>query len=339
MGKGSGECHAGRPSIMVGGAAAVAAEAIGVVDEENSYENPLPASAGPTTLENTTLDDDHPAVIDAQRYPKRHNSKQLNYSLVETPEAMDEMLAALSHPGVERIALDIETTGAFVPWDGSIRLIQIGIEEPEPRQFVIDVWKTDPTRLFPHLTNHTQEIVMCGGRYEQLHMLYRYGIEIDNVYDVTYASQAITKTRGRKVRDNFKALMLRYTGKRISKEEQNSGWNQPELSLNQYRYAAMDVAGLLDIRRQIGLDVAQRGLDSAARSRFYSIISSAQKSVSTNGRSRHDQVIRMTRAIEYAATAEEAAHYRSFAPRLPITYAQEQELEAVYQARLLSLQQ
>jgi len=279
-------------------------------------------------------------AVGSDSLPATWNTDKLNIAYVDDPRALKECLQVLGHPDVTRIALDIETTGGLRPQSGTIRLIQVGVELPEPRQFLIDAWAVNPSSLMPLLQDPDIEILTCNGRYEQTWLGYHHGVQLNNLYDVCYTSRVITGLKNepakeaqkqalkeaespfrktlrqldkeleeetnseeaakierkierlnrkrdrarreakegtpspRKIGADFRRLMRRYVGKKISKTEQTSAWHSEQLTASQRRYAAMDVAGLLDIRRAMEKEVQQKGLQAESRQAAQSMIDS-----------------------------------------------------------------
>lgn len=139
--------------------------------------------------------------------PIDYNSRELNYEYVQDQAGLAACVQALRHPDVTRVGLDIETTGTTRPWQGTIRTIQVAVEEPEPRQWVIDVWHVPPGELLDVLADPEVEIVTCNGKYEQLHIMYRYGVEITNIYDVCFVSRVIGSAKKDEARSRLMARL------------------------------------------------------------------------------------------------------------------------------------
>lgn len=330
MGKGSGSC--GRPSLALSSGSSTSLLAEAPLKKLPSWRSGVDVSS---------LPEDHPALLDVQKYPVNYNSDNMQYSVIQTAEGIEELQQILASPAITRIGLDIETTGGLTAWDGSIRLIQIGIEEPEPREYLIDAWAVDPYPVLESMQKNQPEILTCNGKYEQQHLFYRYGVKLDNLYDVQAVFEAINKARypkrKKKPQKNFKALMRRYVDKAISKKQQNSGWNQPNLSPEQLKYAAMDVAGLLDIRRQIGLDVALSQTESAVEGQKYSVCNSALKTLATSGKVHSVHADRLVRVISHARSQEEVLQARKYAVQLPISFLQMKEIDSLVSQKLAEL--
>ena len=335
--------------------------------------------------------------------PLTWNSKELNITYVDSPEAMKECLEALHHPDVTRVGLDIETTGGLKPWHGTTRLIQIGVELPEPRQFLIDCWALDPSPVFPLLEDPQVEVVTHNGSYEQNHLYYRYGIVLANQWDTCYASRLAWKIKGepakdierqairaaelphraklreltknlqaapnleertriqrqidreklqlkrsreearakapktRTVKHSFKAVMRRYLNKQISKEQQTSAWDDPNLSEAQCRYAAMDVAGLLDVRRAMGKEIEERGLDEEVQVVNRAILDRSLEELSggEDGRKHFD---RLARALANARSAEQLDALVALQGQVTLHHTFRQKVQELYQRRLDEIQ-
>lgn len=340
--------------------------------------------------------------IEEAELPKNWNSEELNISYVSDQESMAECLKALRHPEVKRLGLDIETTGGLKPWHGTTRLIQIGVELPEPRQFLIDCWAIDPAPILPLLEDPQLEVVTCNGKYEQTHLHYRYGVVLTNLYDVCYASRSIsaqknepareaqrqasreaeapykaeirslasrrdkaeseeerdelnqeiarvernmkrarTKARKeapkpRKIGNDFRRLMRRYVGKKISKTQQTSEWDAPELSENQRRYAAMDVAGLLDIRRAIGRDVEERGLEAEVEAANRDVLDKSLTELS-NADLAAQAYTRMARAMTHCETRDQLDSLYASRGQMTLHHSFRRRMEELYRERLQEL--
>ena len=340
----------------------------------------LAPPAVPTDAPTGISDEDiHRWLREAARYdseldlPRNWNSETLNISYVDDAASLADCVAALTDPQVTRVALDIETTGGLKPWYGSVRLIQVGVEMPEPRQFLIDCWAVDPGDIFPVLTDENTEIITCNGLYEQSWLEYRYGVHITNLWDVSYASKAITKVKQdltrenakqqrkraeapyrqrlndlrkahrsaakaedadalqhltqqvaqaeadleaviaqakedapkpRKISNDFRRLMRRYVGKKISKTQQTSQWGDPVLSDAQRRYAAMDVAGLLDIRRGLGREIHERKLHLQVADRNEEVLDRARRELRSGDDCAY-QFAQLARCLLHARTADQ----------------------------------
>lgn len=311
MGKGSGSCTESRPALTFAGGGADLTEPQESRGEKNGE---------------IEIDKDHPAMLDVASKPLLYNSKVLNFELIDSQEKINSVVTALQHSQVKRIALDIETTGNS-EWDGAIRLIQLGIEEPEPKQFLIDTWHIDPTAIMPFMQDDEYEIITCNGSYEQRWFYYHYGVEISKMYDVRYVAEGVSKAKNKpNNKHRFKDLMRRYLNKRISKTQQTSNWGRFHLSNFQLRYAAMDVAGLLDIRRQLQLDVAKYDPKETGLEKSALIAQSARSTMASSARENEAEFDKVFRAISFSKTLEELDLFASFLPRMHLSQRQRDKL-------------
>lgn len=337
--------------------------------------------------------------------PMGWNSDELNYFYIDSDKQLRKAVKDLRHPKVTRVGLDIETTGGLKPWHGSTRLIQIAVELPEPKQFLIDLWHVDPHPVFGVIEDPRVEIDTCNGIYEQVHLHYRFGLVLTNLYDLCYASQTITKSkqeatrerakeyvkrakrpyndrlaelrrdlraaekaddrslaqrirkeignvererdaaevrakedapRPRNISNNFRLIMRRYTGKKISKEQQTSAWDAPNLNESQLRYAAMDVAGLLDARRPLGADVAERGLQNEVARVNAEVLDRALRALRGADPMLH-QAARLARAMQHSESVQELERFYTRRNRLTLHHSSRQQLDSIYQNRLMRL--
>lgn len=251
---------------------------------------------------------DSPLVTDPYTdRPRDYNTRRLNYLYVTDQQGMRQTVDELTRADPRFLALDIETTGTFKPWMGTVRLIQIGIEEPTPRQFVVDCWRVRPDAIFPLLTDSRRELVTCNGSYEQEHLMYHFGLSLLNVFDVCYSSKAINRALyGRRRIDNsYRGMMRRIVGKKIAKTQQASSWDRPDLSWAQIKYAAQDVTGQLDIRRWAKAALSGLDLTAEAAESTDTRLRRARERVELFGDRRHDQTDRMLRGLKLVRDLQE----------------------------------
>lgn len=329
--------------------------------------------------------------------PVDYNSTNLHWKRITTESELDDALAIIRENQV--IALDIETTGSTNPWNGSIRLIQVGVEHPLPQQFLIDCWAVNPQKLMPILSDKDTTVLTCNGAYEQNHILYRYGTRINNMYDVFLASKALgrsqikqsknrlenqvntikdrfdtdiallderveecddldlkrslkeqlriakaakrdavknTKDRATKPKapgSSMRLLMRRYVGKKISKSQQTSAWHSEHLSYQQERYAAMDVAGLLDIYPQIDRDVKQRGLSKDVQKSCETLYPRTRDSHALRAELNSGKSARILRGMQHSRTREELDTIYAMRNRIALPAVALKGIEKVYAKR------
>ncbi len=265
------------------------------------------------------------------RRARDHNSRALRFTYVEDDRTLQREIDKLWKQDPDVMALDIETTG-LQPWSSTIRLVQIGVETPRPRQVIIDCWAAD-ARPAMELLAERAELVTCNGEFEQRHLGYHYGLWLEDVFDLCYASRVINQAQGRKLKNSYAALMRRHVGKRISKTQQVSAWNAEKLSNAQLRYAAMDVAGSLDIRVPLGQKIRQAGLLEEARAftelklEAARVSAEAYRDLDTSG------YMQMSRAFAHAQTLEELKELHGIDRRMNISGPLRDDLAAEWEQR------
>lgn len=242
-------------------------------------------------------------VDHAPERERDYNTRRENVSYITDEAALEAMVAELHAADPQVVALDIETTGGFKPWMGTIRLIQVGIEEPEPRQFVVDCWRVRPMSLIDFLDDASRELVTCNGIFEQEHLAYHYGLKMRNVFDICYGGKILSKKLygpKRKIDNSYRGLMRRFVLKRIAKTQQTSEWDNPTLTRHQIKYAAQDVSGPLDVRRGMLRELIDHDLVASVREDCDARIGRAWDRVEIYGDQRADQVDRVLRSLDHA---------------------------------------
>ena len=162
------------------------------------------------------------------------------------------------------VALDIETAfkkGSFAgPLGGSIRLLQLGLDEPDrgiaPQQIVIDCHHADPGPFLELLTSRQVETQIHNMRFELKWLGVHLGITVGNVYDTLVAFRIVQRHLKRldpriansllpgweSHGNSLGQLIERYLGMAMPKEHGASDWGRGSLSAEQLIYAATDVA-------------------------------------------------------------------------------------------------
>ena len=180
-----------------------------------------------------------------------------------------EVKAAVAHieslsPNL--LALDFETVtrnGSFNPLSGSLRLIQVGLDEPgiKPQQILIDCYSADPRPLVPLLRSSHVEKQIHNMSFEQKWSMVHLGTPIGNVYDTKIAWHEIQKQLKKMTPEEIQlvlpsweshdnklgTLIKNYMNMEIPKAHGASDWGRRELSAEQIIYAAMDVATLPEL--------------------------------------------------------------------------------------------
>lgn len=227
------------------------------------------------------------------------------------------------------VGLDIETAakaGRFGSFNGAIRTIQLGFEEPdrgiEPVQFEIDCFRADPSPFLPLLRTRNVEKQIHYMDFEQEWAMLHLGITIGQVYDTCIAGQVIQKALkampleeaqelvpGWEPHNNkLSTLASRYMGLDLPKDNQASDWGREILTPDQKVYAAMDVAimpgedGLAAKLKQIAEVV---GVSKDIDNRIAWVTGKIKERVAKAKESKNDDAKRLTRAVKRTRTKEE----------------------------------
>lgn len=265
-----------------------------------------------------------PVVERASSAPKRrrrrdHNSHTLNYTYITSAEELDEQLPLLRDPRVGYVALDIETTG-LKPWFSAVRTVQLAVEEPEPRQLVIDCFAVDPTPALQLLEDRQLAVITCNGSFEHSHLYWHYGIRLPGMWDLCYASREVhAGDDGPRIPHTYAALMERHVGLAISKVEQTGAWDAPQLTQSQLDYAAMDVAGALDIYRRLHGLVRSGELDGRLQQATAEAIESEDALLEARWNSGRLERQRLERALR-VADPEQARRLVALARQAPLNF-------------------
>lgn len=183
----------------------------------------------------------------------------------------EDVLAARKHLreiAPTKIGLDFETSsknGNFGLANGSIRLMQIGVDEPgiAPEQFVIDCHRVPPDKLYTLLSSKKVEKQILNLDFEQKWSVVHLGVQINNIYDPMHAWREIQKKLKTMTPEEIDSVLPGYIyephgnglaalckkGLNIDlpKDEQSSDWSNNSLTLAQAVYAANDAAVMLPL--------------------------------------------------------------------------------------------
>lgn len=119
------------------------------------------------------------------------------------------------------LGLDIETTRKYNkygsmegldPYTSDIVMLQIGDME---KQFVIDTRNVNISKLLPLLSDSKIKKIGHNLKFEYKHILHKYRIRINNLYDTMIAETVLTK--GTNLPVSLKEVMMRYLNKDVDK--------------------------------------------------------------------------------------------------------------------------
>lgn len=199
------------------------------------------------------------------------NLRDVPYTLVQNSEALADAVGAIAQFGV--FALDIETT-AFDCRLGTVRLIQIAV--PEHPVVIVDVQAVGLEQAQHHLNplfSSGVKKVIQNAKFE-ISWLLHHGFDLRGpVFDTMLAQQLLTC--GHYSPANLQALVDKYLGELLPKDNQGSDWSGP-LTDDQLRYAARDASVLLDLRDSMIPKLNDAGLLEVAKIEFDAVFALAQ---------------------------------------------------------------
>jgi ribonuclease D len=231
--------------------------------------------------------------VDATADIRPDTSAFVNATLVTEQGALDDVIRTVVKAPV--IGLDIETTGynpkyhknGVKPSEGTIRTIQVATKNPEPRQFVIDCWRVDPTQLLealystpakPWILQPARVTIIHYAWFEAEWLAHHYGVTLGKVFDTCAATRKLnTFNKAQRARAKCQVgkslfadvdpwyaplgeatgnvlpdaklatVSLALAGVVLNKAFQGSPWDQSRLTRGQVDYAATDAAILLEL--------------------------------------------------------------------------------------------
>lgn len=175
---------------------------------------------------------------------------------IDTASAVAAAAAALA--ARPAFGLDTETTGLSARTE-RLRLIQLGVPEAA---YVIDTWKIDDlSALAPLFADPGVRKVGQNLKFD-LGFLAQRGLgRVEGVFDTMLAAQLLSGGE-EGASHNLRALMHRYLGLALDKEEQRSDWSR-DLTEAQMAYAALDVSLLVPLAQTLEARVGRAGMERA----------------------------------------------------------------------------
>lgn len=303
-------------------------------------DQPLPEASGPTPFEiRPELLPDAPAEPPATRV-----------HMIRTPAEVAEAVALLE--GVAVVGFDIETActrlppeqreerGAFEPWNGTVRLVQIGIIGPDGKALalVIDCWAVDPGPVL-RLLGDGRLVLAHNAKFEQSWIKYRWDVEIPRFLDTCALWSVIAghlNAAGFEhglVDAKLVTLAERFLNAELDKAFQTSDWATEELSEGQLTYAGEDATILLPLAYLLEEIAAELGCTEQAR--LASQAGARRAAISTHyAADRHpDERMEALEMIKDAASLENLAQVGAILRRLVLSAKSRQLVGAAYVAR------
>jgi ribonuclease D len=284
--------------------------------------------------------------------------KHLQVHYLDTASSLRQAVRYMNETAPTTIALDFETAsknGRFGSLNGSLRLIQIGLDEPErdiqPHQLIIDCHHVDPQPIVPLLRSATVEKQIHFMNFEQEWALNHLGVSIGNIYDTCIAWKTIQQQLGsldlatarelvpgwERHPSNLATVVKKTLGIVIPKEEQAGDWGRRDLTVNQLVYAAMDVATLPPVVRKTKEIAARVGVEDAIDAKIAETKNMLAARAARQQADRNDDLGRVQRALQRAQTPEELDRLLDAARRMTITANNNRKLRRTYRDSLQRL--
>lgn len=299
----------------------------------------------------------------ASSYDKFKQDK-LNILYLDADEKVKEAASIIRKLKPSIMALDIETdsrSSGFGPakgaFTGSIRTIQIGLDEPEkgipPTQILIDCHNASPRPFTPFLRSRSIEKQIHFLDYEQSWLVAQLGTSIGNIYDTRLASSIIQKhlrkmspeeiegifPKYKKYKNTLAELSRNFLELELPKEQQVSDWGKKRLSPEQLTYAAMDVAILPDLTREVKsladkIDPSLADeINEATKDRKKKVVEAFQKAKRNNS----DESKRIIKAMGRCQTIAELQKVYDLSRKSAILSENSSELYDIYRERKADL--
>lgn len=198
-----------------------------------------------------------------------------NQTAIDTPYELATLEECVTYCKTKQVlGLDIETTRKYNKWfniegldphTSDIVMLQIGDIDV---QYVIDTRNVDITSLLPILTNPDITLVGHNIKFEYKHILSKYGVRINALYDTMVAEKLLHN--GYHLDCSLKALMLRYLNKEVDKTIRLSFLTIGDrpFTVQEILYGAEDIEVPLKIRQIQLQDSDGKGLDNVHRLEF-----------------------------------------------------------------------
>lgn len=169
-------------------------------------------------------------------------------TLVETAEALEEMLASLE--GVPFIAVDCEMDSFYSYW-GKVCLIQVG---DGAREWIVDPLAVDVRPLGSLLADGDRIKLFHDAEYDVRQLKADYGFTFRGLFDTRAACALV----GVQAPGLASVLGDRFDVK-VSKKHQRADWTIRPLPHDMLAYAQLDVAYLVQLRELLVSELEERG--------------------------------------------------------------------------------
>lgn len=285
-----------------------------------------------------------------QKNFKELEKEKLNVIYVTDTDQAREIAKEIEELSPESVGLDFETAsknGRYGVDNGSLRLIQIGIDKPKPVQIVLDCFRASPKPLLPILRNPEIEKQIHNMGFEQEWSQVQLGARIQNVYDTCIAFRVIQEhlrgmseeelqscLPGWHQHDNrLFTLMKIYMDMEMPKAGQSSDWSREKLLPEQIRYAAMDSAVMPLLTEQVKKIAKHVGCEEAIQEKITKEDKRINERMRAKKRNDQDDSVRIERALSRAASVEELDRLWQSRPQMTVFSDNISKIQAAYKKR------
>ena len=280
-------------------------------------------------------------------------TERVRIHLVHSDADARTLARELAHLAPLEVGLDFETASnrGYGLMNGTLRLVQLGIEDPqarvEPRQVIVDCFRADPRPLRALLREPATSKLVHNASFERSWAGVHLAAPILSVYDTCSAWKAINRHLASLPRAEAQrlvpgwephdvklgTLVRRYLGIEIPKAGQRSDWSRPWLDDEQLLYAAVDVAVMGELARVTRQIAARLGLTGVLEMRMSEADARASGRAAELVQRADDDRDRVWRALERCATVAELDHVWGLARQMTLTGVSRDQLGSYLQAR------
>jgi ribonuclease D len=295
------------------------------------------------------------ALSTAERY-QEFARQNLRVRYLTSNREVRETVRELTALAPAQLSVDFETTSKNGRWgvmNGSLSLVQLGVNELargiEPQQWLIDCQQCDPRPFVGLLEDPDVEKLIHFLDFElewsKVHLGAR---TITPIYDTCLAWQVINKKlKGlpaaevqalipgwEKHNAKLGTLVERYLGLEIPKDDQASNWGRRPLAAHQIIYAATDVAVLPALVARTRAYADTLGVSADITSRITYVKSRVHQRVGAAARSRHDDLTRVSLALERARNHSELDAIWQASRQMTLSAPSSERVRELYEQQL-----
>ena len=198
------------------------------------------------------------------------------YELVLTQDKIGAIAAEIRN--APAVALDLETAkigggGSVDPLTGRIRICSLNTG---PNRYVIDLYKIESFTPIADALKETNAVIVGQNlKFDQKWLLWHYDVEFKRVFDTFRASHVLYAGLTTLKHDLWSIYWRELKEKPETDDLAASDWDNPDLTQQQYDYAADDVDKLLRIREVLKKKIVDSGLVKIAQLEFQAILPEA----------------------------------------------------------------